>query len=93
MAQLKGFKFVTTLALAFKKTQREAKTEYDNFCSNSKTEILIDESNSDDVFQSIYIAIITNLQNSLGKDSDWIIDSIIDHTVSISKYNLSAGSS
>ena len=30
---------------------------------------------------------IKNIQNSLGKDSDWIIDSVINHAISISKYN------
>ena len=43
--------------------------------------------------QSIYITIITNTQKSLGKGSGWIIDSVIDHTISISKYNLLAASS
>ena len=33
------------------------------------------------------------MQTSLGKGSDWITDSVIDHTVSISKYNSLAGSS
>ena len=47
----------------------------------------------DDVLQSIYTAIITNIQKTLRKSSGWIIDSIIDHTISISKKNLLAGSS
>ena len=33
------------------------------------------------------------MQKSLGKSSGWIIDSVNDHTISISKYNLLAGSS
>ena len=45
------------------------------------------------MFQSIYTVIITKIQKSLGKGSGWIIDSIIDHTISISKYNPLAGSS
>ena len=32
-------------------------------------------------------------QNSSGKGSRWIFDSVIDHTISISKYNSLAGSS
>ena len=47
----------------------------------------------DDVLQSVYTAIITNIQKTLRKSSGWIIDSIIDHTISISKKNLLAGSS
>ena len=45
------------------------------------------------MFKSIYTAIITNIQESLEKDSGWIIDSVVDHTISISKYNPLAGSS
>ena len=45
------------------------------------------------MFQSIYTTVITNIQKSLGKDSGWIIDSVTDHTISISKYNSLAGSS
>ena len=44
-------------------------------------------------FQSIYTTIITNIPTSLGKGSGWIIDRVTDHTISISKYNLLAGSS
>ena len=45
------------------------------------------------MFKSIYTTIITNIQKSLGKDSGWITDSVIDHTVSILKYNPLARSS
>ena len=93
MTQLKGFKFVTTLVLVLKKIESEDKTKYDNFHSSSKAEIIINESDIDDVFQSRYTAIITNIHKSLGKGSGWIIDSVIVHTISISKYNPLAGSS
>ena len=45
------------------------------------------------VFESIYSTIISNIQKSLGKGSGWTIYSVIDLTNSISKYNLLAGSS
>ena len=45
------------------------------------------------MFKSVYTTIITNIQRSLGKGSGLIIDSVIDHTISISKYNPLAGSS
>ena len=35
LAQLKGFRFVTTLVLVFKKIETESKTKYDHFYSNS----------------------------------------------------------
>ena len=37
--------------------------------------------------------IISNIQKSLGKGSGQIINSVIDHAISISKYNPLAGSS
>ena len=40
------------------------------------------------MFQSIYTGIIVNTHKYLGKGSGWIINSIIDHTISISKYDL-----
>ena len=45
------------------------------------------------MFKLIYTAIITNIKNFLGKGSSWIIDSVIDHTISISKYSPLAGNS
>ena len=67
----------------FKKIKVEDKTKYDNFYSSSKAKIIINESGIDDMLQSIYTTIITNIQKSLGKSSGW----------SISKYNPLAGSS
>ena len=84
---------MATLILVFKKIGSDDKTRYDNFYSSSKSEIIISISNIDDVFQSVYITIITNIQKSLGKGSGWIIDFVIDHIISISKYNPLAGSS
>ena len=60
LTQLKGFKFVTTLLLVFKKIESEDKTKYDTFYSHSKTETIINESDTDDVFKSIYTTIISN---------------------------------
>ena len=45
------------------------------------------------MFQSIYTTIIENIPKSSLKDSGRIINSVIDHTISISKYNPLAGSS
>ena len=85
MTQLKGFKFVATLLLVFRKIESEDKTKYENVYSSSKAEIIINESDIDDVFLSIYATIITNMQKSLEKRSDWIIDSVIYHTISTLK--------
>ena len=77
---------VTILVLVFKKIKSEDKTKHDNFYSSSKAEIIINESDIDDVFKSTHTAVKTNIQKSLGKSSGWIIDSVIDHTISISRY-------
>ena len=45
------------------------------------------------MFESIYTTTVSNIQKSLGNDSGWIIDSVIDHNRSISKYNSLVGSS
>ena len=82
-----------TLVIVFKKTESEDKTKCDTFYSSSKAEIIINKSNIDNVFQSIYTTILTNLKKSFGNGSGWIIDSVIDHTVSIWKHNPLAGSS
>ena len=66
LTQLKGFKFVATLVLVFKKIKDEDKKKYDNFYPSSKAEIIINESDVDDMLQSIYTTIITNIQKSLG---------------------------
>ena len=62
------------------------------FLGHSVT-VIINESDIDDVLQSVYTTIITNIQKFLGKGLHWTCDSVIDHTVSISKYNSLAGSS
>ena len=61
---------------------------------SSKTEeTIINESNTDDVFESSYRTIISNLQKPLGKGLSWVIGSIIDHNINISKYKPLSGSS
>ena len=93
LTQLRGVNLVTTLVLVFKKIESKDKTKYENFYSSSKREIIINESDIENVFKSIYATIIGNIQKSLGKGTGWIIDSVIDHTISISNYNLLVGSS
>ena len=45
------------------------------------------------MFQSIYTTIISNVYKTLQEKFNWIIDSVIDHAFSVSKYNPLAGSS
>ena len=54
---------LTALVLVFKNIESEYKTKDDNFCSGSEAEIIINVSDIDDVFQSIYARIITTYKN------------------------------
>ena len=93
LTQLKGLKFVTTLVLGFKKVESENKTKYDTFYSSTNSEIIIHKIDIEDVFQSVYATITSNIQKSLGISSGWITDSVTDNTISISEYNPLAESS
>ena len=62
----------------------------DNFYSSSKAEIIINESDIDDVSINLFYNHIKHTK-ILGKGSGWIIDS--GWIISISKYNPLAGSS
>ena len=68
-------------------------TELKDRYSNRKTEMIINEINNDDMFKSTYTTVISNIPKSLGKGSDWIIDSAIDYKVSNSKHNPLSGRS
>ena len=59
------------------------------FIRTQKAGIFINENYINNVFESIYSAVISNIQKSL--ESGWVIDSVTDHN--ISKYNPLAGSS
>ena len=80
---------MTILILVFKKIENKDKIKYGNFYSSSKAGIIINETNIDNLFESIFTTIMENMQKSSLKDSGWIID----HAISISKYNPLAGSS
>ena len=85
---------MTALVFLFKPIESKGKKKYGNFYSSSKAEsIRINESGTDDVFKSVCTTIIINIQKSLGNGTGWIIDSVIDHTISILKYNPLCGSS
>ena len=64
MTKVKGFKFVTTLVLVFIKIESKDKIKYDNFYSHSKAETIMNESDIDYVFESIFTTIITKTQQA-----------------------------
>ena len=83
MTKLRAFQFVTTLFLEFENIEKDDKTKYDTYYSQSKAETIINESDIDDIFESIYTTILSNIQKSLRKGSDWIIDSVIEHNINV----------
>ena len=91
----RGFKFVR-LILVFKKIESDDKAKYDTFDSQLKAEAIINESNNNDLFEpictnnddlveSIYTTLISNIQKSLTKGPGWINHSVIQHNINISK--------
>ena len=73
MSEIRGFRFVITLVLVLQKIESKDKTKYDNFYSNSKAEIIINESDIENVFKSIYTTIISNIQKSSRKVQDGLL--------------------
>ena len=79
-----------TIVLVFEKIEIEDKTKYGTFYLSWKAEIIINERDIDGikynhVFESIYTTIILNIQESLGKRSAWIINSVMNHNGQILK--------
>ena len=89
MIELKGFKFVKTIVLEFQKEEHDDERKY----FTSKAETIINESDIDDVLESINNTIISNIQKSLGKSFGWNIDSVVDHTANVSKWKPLSGRS
>ena len=90
---LKGLNSRKTLALEFKNIESDNKTKCNTFRFSSTAETIINESYVDDVFESIFSKIMSNIQQLLGKSSSWIINIFLDLTINISKYKPLSGSS
>ena len=78
LPELTGFMFLRTLVIEFTKIESDNATKYTFFYLNSKAETIINDSSIDDVFESVYIMIASNIQKSLGKGSVSIIDFVKD---------------
>ena len=70
LIELRGFNFVTTLVLVLKKIESDNETIYNTFYSQSKAEKVINESDIDNVFESIFTTIISNMQKLSKKRID-----------------------
>ena len=82
MTELNSFTFVATLVVEFKKIECDDETKYNTFYSKSGAKIISNERES---FEPIYSTFISLIQKSLGRGSDSIINSIIDHNINIPK--------
>ena len=91
LTELKGFKFVTIIV--FNKIKSDDKPKYETVYSHLKAEVIIKKSDIDGLFKSIYTTVISYIKVFLGQGLGWIIDSVIDHNINISKYNPLVGSS
>ena len=85
MTELRGFNFVATLALEFNEIESDDETKYSTFYSPLKAEIVVNDSDIDEGFESIYITVISNNKKFLAKDFGWMVDSVVDHSINISK--------
>ena len=67
--ELRVFKLVTTLVLEFSTIENDDETKYSTFYSNSKAETTVNESNTSiaDIFESIYITVISNIRKFVAK--------------------------
>ena len=91
LIKLIKFKLVKTVVIEFKKKNSDDTTNNSiKQDSSSKDYLIINESDIDDLFESIYTTIVLNKQKYLGKGSGWINDSAVSN---ISRYNPLAGSS
>ena len=52
------------------------------FYLNSKAETTLNKSDIDDVFESTYSTIISNIQNSLGQGSSWLMMLLFQNIIS-----------
>ena len=87
LSELRAFKFVITLVVDFQKTESDDATKYTTVYSNFKVETITNESKIDDLFESVYNAILSNIRECLGKTLAWITDSAVSYSINISQHN------
>ena len=67
MTELTGFQFVTTLVVDFDKSENNDATKYTTFSLTQRQKQLLTKPTLVMLFQSIYTAIISNIQKFLEK--------------------------
>ena len=74
---------MVTLVSVLKKIENQDILKYNTFYLHSEVETIVNESEINNAFESIYTAIISNKQKSLGKGSGWITDLDIENNINI----------
>ena len=64
MTKLEEIEYVMALVIEFEKLESDDATKCSTFCSNPKTETIINDRNIAVVFESIYSTTILNIQKS-----------------------------
>ena len=86
-------KFATAWVLELNEIENNDETKYSKFYFYSKAEKIINEGIADGIFEYIYSTIKSDIQKYLRKGLIWIIDSVVDHSITILKYKPLNGSS
>ena len=86
LKKLRDFKFVIISVLIFKKSINEDETKYCVFYSNSKVETIIQDTDIDSIFESIYSTAVTKLRKYQAEGSGCTIDSVIEQNICVWKY-------
>ena len=96
----RGFKFVIILVLKFKDTIKEGETKYSTYYSNSKAEKIDHDADIDNAFELIYCTIMTKIEKYQVQGLGcidwviwWLINSMIESNIKVSKYKPMSSSS
>ena len=79
------------LVSEFQKIESADETKCSTFYSKPNAELIINEQDFDDVFESIYITVISNIEKFPGKSLIWFLHPVRDHITNILKCNNLAG--
>ena len=93
LSELRESIYVMTLVIEFEKIERDDATKNSTFDPNPKAETVINEGDTNVLFQSIYSPLHQKYKQKIGKGVGWIIDAAVNRTNNISMYNTLAGSS
>ena len=92
LGELKGFKYIETLKVTFEK-QLEDEIITKNAYFNSKTKILINENEINEVLQTSRQELIKAIGQWISEGSGWTIKSVDGHYINLTKYIPLKGSS